>query len=485
MKLFKLNKVAVCISMFICTLALILGVDKLASAGTTGVSVPDIASKIIIDCSSNEPKLWIKQGANKRIYVSFPSVSGTEVTGEKNVYSLDAAYGLNGTKFDLSTLNPTKDNYIKVWGDVDKQPIMIKIPASDTLGKAKFRFLGNLPHEDVVAEVPKKGDSKTYNGIVQFAVEGGNWNSESFPGRLDVTPYKSLGATIRARIRGSFCDSAGYCLINLDLSKFSKYKGELKEYSVKKSTTKILTYEPVGWLPSKEIKFKVPKAASAPKLKVDYKKGTVTLPKNAEYRVNTTELGEWTDGSGKVFKAGEEGFDITNGGDIDVRIKATDKKSSSMFFTFLYDKQVVLSVEEDGTTKEAAKAIVKTDAKDAVTDLTLTYARTVVTGKKPSTSGAIILSNANKDFAYEYLLVKDDNGTVPADDVKGAKAIKNGKDVMVKIKNDGKYTIYVRRAAATKNVVAWATKWVKAIDLSKTDLVPTAIGTKEVNKPTA
>lgn len=458
-----LNKLVVGASSVAFAAALVAGVN----APTASAASPSVTVHL------DEQMLSVQGSGDKKISVSFPSVKGTEIKGEKNVCTYDVPKS-GSVAVDLSTLNVTKDNYIKVWGDKNTDPVIYKIPAADTLGKASIEFKAatkNQP-ETATATIPKKGESTAYKGKIEFAVGTGSWNpvestkseggKQTYEGLIGVSDFTALGATLRVRVAGA-----------------DEVNTTSKEYTVKGSTKKATVLECEGSFPSKEIKVKVPKKAAAPKVKVDYTKGIVTLPKNAEYRVNTADsLGEWKDGTSLTTKENSE-FDISKGGAFDVRTKAKDKKPASMYRAFNYDAQAVLKVAKDGEVKDDAAKVKVTSGSATSADLTLTYARTVTTGKKASTSGAITISNANKDFAYEYLVVKDGGNEAPKADVKGAKAVKSGKDTVVKFKNDAKYTVYVRRAAVTKGDVAWATKWVKAIDLTKTDLVPSVNATLE------
>lgn len=457
-----LNKLVVGASSVALAAALVAGVS--APTASAEASLPAIVEGVTVNYANQT--LEIKNTADKKISVSFPTVKDKKISGDKNVCTYDNPGGGAGFTVDLSTLNVTKENYIKIWGDTNKEPVVIKIPAAEILGKATIRYDG----ENTYATVPKKNETTAYSKPIELAVGTGSWKGEK-TGEVKVNDYVALGATLRARVAGS----ANFALTSAKA---------VAEYEIKGSTTKVKAVEPTGTFPSKEIKVKVPKKAAAPKVKVDYKKGTVTLPKDAQYRVNTfsegkvSALGDWTPGSGKVLKQGEE-IDIVNGGAVDVRTKK-EGKPASMYLAFNYDAQAVLKVAKDGEVKENEAKVKVTSGSAASVDLTLTYARTVTTGKRASTSGAITVKNDNKDFVYEYLVVKDDNGTTaPAADVKGAKAVKYGKDATIKFKNDAKYTVYVRRAAVSKGDVAWATKWVKTIDLTKTDLVPSVTATSE------
>lgn len=508
-----LNKIAVGASAFAFAAALTAGVvaspAPVAKAEDQSPTPATVATNVSIDLEKQQ-LLITGDEADQQISVSFPTVKkgSTEITGEKNVCTYDVAGGK--VTADLSTLNPTKDNYVKVWGNKNDKPIIIKIPAAETLDKAKVKFDTN---GKATATVCKKGSSTAYTDArVDFAVGTGNWepSPSDSPAVFDADKYTALGATVRARIAGSVKKENSFATTIALSSDTTTYAS--KQYSLKKdSTTKYTAYELKGSFPSKEIKIKVPKKAAAPKVKVDYKLGTLKLPKNAEYRVNTVDqnskaltLGgskgadKWTAGDKKTFTTiateGSE-FNIKKAGSIDVRIKATEKKPASMYLAFRYNAQAVLNVVKPNGEKDLSDTEGKNKPGDAIcnstkaevglkvneqfkADLTAAYTRTAATYKnndgktvKTATSGAITLTDANKTYTYDCVLMK--SSEVPkADTKKGVKSVKNGKDVTIKVKNDDEYTLFARRAAV-KGGTDWATEWLPVITFTKSDLAPT------------
>ncbi len=521
----RLNKIIVGASAFAMAAALSAGVAPQASAseGDSSTTSPaaTFAKNISIDYDAQE--LTVAGGTDKKISVSFPTVKDKVIKGEKNICSYDVSS--SGVKVDLSTLNVTKDNYIKVWGDKNTTPVMIKIPASVQLGKATV----NYKDEKNILTVAKKKETSPFNANIQYATATGSWNDgeQTANGTIGIyiTKYLNLGATLRVRVAASAKPSN---VTMKTVASESDSETDLKpvEYSVNKSDTKVLTYETEATFASKEVKAKVAKRANTPKVKVDYKLGTVTLPKNAMFRVNGykddgtavdgTNLGKWTAGDKKVLSAvavadagnkvdisGGKVLDLINGGGVDVRIAATDKKPASNYLAFNYAGKVTPYVEAvTAPTEEDAKTPADSKCDSAVAKLTnkqvnsegtlnandfmnaeIDYTRTKAVYKtngsvKTATSGAITLKNTDKKYAYDIVTVTGTDAP-KAELKKGVKTVKaSGKDVTIKVKNDNEYTVYVRRAAISKGTDAtWATDWVKVMTISKDHSVPTVENT--------
>lgn len=469
----RLNKIIVGASAFAMAAALSAGVGPAdASADKVEGSVSD---KISIDYKNQTLKL--AELDDTKISVAFPTVKDKKVGADKNLCTYDV--DSKKVDVDLSTLNVTKDNYIKVWGNKNKVPVIVKIPAATQLGK------GTVKDNKITVVDKAKAEVKV---ALDYAIGNGEFNPQAADTgdkatAIDVANYTQLGATVRVRT------SASEELTNVKLLELTA-----QEYAVGKSTTeKVSVYEATGTFAGKEAKVKVPKMANAPKVKVDWTKGTVTLPKNAEYRVNTADaLGaSWTAGNGitLIDKNASSGdtkcIDFANGGDIDVRTKATEKKPASKYLSFVYGAKATYYV--DGTSPAAPGSDKKVDdsiydsvsssVKDNETSgkdvVTIGYTRTKGT-KKTATSGAITISNKDANGDYQYLLLSGDSITAPTADAKGVKTIKaKAGDVTLKLKNKNAQKLYVRKAAVTKgNSLAWATDWVEVMSLTKTDMVP-------------
>ena len=463
----RINKIL----MGICALAIAAGITigiapKVSAADT--VNAPDIAKYISI--SYNQYLLEVGRNArNKKITVSFPVVKNGKIIGEKDVCTYDAWDGndsFRDVEVDLSTLNPSKDNYIKIWGDKTKEPAIIKIPASARLGKG---IIDMSMYRIQVSEYKKS----IYNGTVEYAVGGNSYLTfiGQPTGRMDATIFFKLGATLRARARGS---QSVYGITEIP-----------KLYDVNKSTEKAKVFELSGTLPSKEIKIKVPRMAKAPKVSVDYVKGQIKLPKGAEYRINTnTNLGMWEDVDKSILSGTGDNkqFDMKNDTTIDVRIRATEKKPASIYRVVSMNAQAALTtIVTPSKSDSGLKTNDKFDASLKVGQvdqkLSISYVRKASVGKT-ATSGAITISNANKNYSFQYILVKGSAcGKKPAVDAKGVKTIKPQAEkasgavtATIKINNKDDYELYVRRAALSKGEISWATDWVKVAKLNKTQL---------------
>lgn len=525
----RLNKIIVGASAFAMAAALSAGVAPQASAeGSDNTASPAATFAGTISIDYKAQKLTVAKGDDKKISVSFPTVKDKVIKGEKNICSYDVSN--SGVTVDLSTLNVTKDNYIKVWGDKSTTPVMIKIPASVQLGKATV----NYKDEKNKLTVAKKKETAPFDAKIQYATSTSDWSAAvdqtaaktKDEDGIDVTTFLNLGATLRVRVAAS-ADPTNVTKKVTAIGEDSNTEATLDpvEYSVNKSDTKVLTYETEATFASKEVKAKVAKRANTPKVKVDYTLGTVTLPKNATFRVNgytddgatadANKLGKWTAGDKKVLSAvatadagtkvdisGGKVLDLKNGGGVDVRIAATDKKPASNYLAFNYAGKVTPlvaavtapSAEEAGKPADAKcdSAVAKLTNKqvdvaaisaDDFMNAEIDYARTKAVYKtngsvKTATSGAITLKNTDKKYAYDIVTVTGTDAP-KAELKKGVKTVKaSGKDVTIKVKNDNDYTVYVRRAAISKGTDAtWATDWVKVMKISKDHSVPTVENT--------
>jgi hypothetical protein len=475
----RLNKIIVGASAFAMAAALSAGVGSAdASADKVEGSVSD---KISIDYKNQTLKL--AELDDTKISVAFPTVKDKKVGADKNLCTYDV--DSKKVDVDLSTLNVTKDNYIKVWGNKNKVPVIVKIPAATQLGK------GTVKDNKITVVDKAKAEVKV---ALDYAIGNGEFNPQAADTgdkatAIDVANYTQLGATVRVRT------SASEELTNVKLLELTA-----QEYAVGKSTTeKVSVYEATGTFAGKEAKVKVPKMANAPKIKVDWTKGTVTLPKGAEYRVNTigdsAALGDgFNPGDKLVLTAVGTSVDVNKGtvldfekgGDIDVRTAKTDKKPASKYLSFVYGAKATYYVDGnspaapspdgkkvDDSVYDAVSSSVKDKDSDGKEVVAISYARTKGAGKT-ATSGAITISNKDANGDYQYLLLSGDSITAPTADAKGVKTIKaKAGDVTLKLKNKNAQKLYVRKAAVTKgNSLAWATDWVEVMSLTKTDMVP-------------
>lgn len=436
-----LNKIAVGASAFAFAAALSAGVN------TASADAASLKNNITIDYAKSQLKV---NSDDKKVIVSYPTVDKKNVlSADKNVCTYDSS-GI--VIVDLSTLNTTKDNYIKVVGNKNDEPVIIKIKAADQLGKAKTSATNGA------ISVPKKGETANYaTSKLQYATTTSNW--ASMPETFE--PMLQLGATVRVRVTPSETGNLANATTKTVADKAKV------EYTV---------YEAAGTLPGKEIKVKIAKMANAPKVKVDYAKRTITVPAKSEYRINESNgLGNWVDSANKTVLDGTK-ITLTADGAIDVRTKATDKKPASKYAAVSWKAIYKIGVKAASDGKTAS--LVTSGAAVSDPDVTVTggavnvgYAVTnsVMNGTKvkTATSAAVTIKNESKIYAYQYVIV--DKGAEVKLDTKGVKTLKTEKEVKITVKDSKTFKdkeIYVRRAAVTKGNTQWVTDWAKAATIT-------------------
>lgn len=440
-----LNKIAVGASAFAFAAAL--------SAGVNATSA-DAAAPITGAFDLDKSQAIITATGDKKVVVSYPTVDKKGVlSADKNVCTYDV--GVSGkVVVDFSTLNPTKDNYIKISGNVNTEPVVYKIPAALQLGKGTVASSGAI----TVTKKDKSNLSDAETRNLEYATTSSNWKSSS---DMDFSQYLQLGATIRVRATGRN---------NAPVKETKTIKDKNNEYALT-----VLD----GTLPGKEIKVKIAKMANAPKAKVDYAKRTITVPAKSQYRINTADgLGAWVDSASKTV-LDKTKLDFTVNNAIDVRTKATDKKPASKYAAVSWKAIYKIGVEVNATDAKKASLVTSNAAltgNEAVTGgaVVISYGVTnsVMNGTKvkTATSAAVTIDNKASGALYNYQYVIVDKGTEVKLDTKGVKTLKAGKDVKITVKDSKTYKdkeIYIRRAAVTKGNTQWVTDWAKAATITE------------------
>jgi len=241
---------------------------------------------------------------------------------------------------------------------------------------------------------------------------------------------------------------------------------------------------------SKEVKVKIPKTAKAPKIKVDYKKGTVAIKSGMEIKVG----GKWvaiavkdgaatneTDPFAKTIKKGVSsltldqlkekiGFENGEAVTIEVRTAANTKKFASYVAEVSFTAPLDAPKLKTGATAE--KVLVVTVSGSAITAAKLDFAAAV----------------EGIDATYEYAFVGENCDLAKQTFTKVP--VKNGKtelDLTSKLKSNNpvvKYskigstskvdvryteaTLLIRKAAVTRDDLAFASD-ILTIDLKKAD----------------
>lgn len=459
-----LNKIAVGASAFAFAAALTAGV--VASPAPVAKADKNVTRSDNFNFSKSTLTIENLVNSNdQKIIVSYPTVDKNSVlSADKNICTYDRGEDGN-VVVDLSTLNPTKDNYIKVSGN-NSDTVVYKIPAAIQLGKGTVASSGAI----TVTKKDKSTLTTTEKSSLEYATTSSNWDKAT---SMDFSKFLQLGATIRVRVAGTE---------NPNVEKAS---------TIKDKAGNTYTYKELdGNLPGKEIKAKIPKMANAPKAKVDYAKRTITIPKDCQYRINGEgdKFDKWQDEWVKVTAntpLDSTKLDLTKDGAVDVRKAATDTKPASKYSVTSWNKIYPMGVFE-GTDKKiqlvtSGPTITGGDVSggtlgagkyDPVTHGAVTIksesTKSTVDAKgkvKVVTSSAITINNKDDGALYEYQYVVVDKGTVPKLTDKVTGTVKKGTEKVVTVKNDSKYKdkdIYIRRAAVkTKGSEEWVTDWVK------------------------
>lgn len=236
-------------------------------AGIQGVSMQEPAAvmadtqaapEITIDYTKFEATIESKSDNENYIFLEvLKDSSGSKVSATYCYEVEEYTSGKNGVVIDLSFLKAAKDSYIRAYGDilgtgtngsgysaiktVNAQPKKIKVKYIAGFDQLKESFTidnAAIKDNDEVA-------------LYQFkTLYGSNWDSLS---NLDITTARIAGTTLLIR----------------------------KAAKNEDSTDATVVGTPAG----AEVKVKITAIAKAPKVAIDYIKGTVKLPKGSEYSV--------------------------------------------------------------------------------------------------------------------------------------------------------------------------------------------------------
>ena len=368
--------------------AMVMGTVGVHGAVASPVSVVKAADTTIkFTAADYEVEITAANGEKYVCLQVLKDSKGEKVSGE---YWYAIPSGDTKVKVDLSFLKATKKQYIRAYGLADSESAILEIPAQPKTvikydaKKQAFVDKSKNPIDD--------GDLANYEYKTLY---GSAWSTSNLQkANYDIAKSATAGTTILVRLKAN-------------------------------TTTNI----PAGT----EVKVKIAAAAKAPKVKVDFNKDAITLPKGAEIAV-TADLKTapadtaWKEASGKLTqkellgKAGvaDTAIDTTleSGYTLFVRTKKTEKKAASNMAIVTVKATPVLKPDasdagtiKNGGTDKIACTFTDDDATLAVTSTAGTvWAYSLDGGKKWVTiEGTSVKLNVKKGdkFMLRALATED------------------------------------------------------------------------------
>lgn len=434
-------------------------------ADATAATAIDIA-KIAINYG--EQNIVVKEAASDtadtKLYVGIGTYSAktpTDVKVKKWIeYDNDKT---NGVTIDTSSLAVTKTQYVVIKGDKNTKEVAIQLAATPSKLAASIDYTDPAAPALSLKDITKGKSSATPVKNVEFSVANGSKyttytantdNTDSAAG-TDLTKYQKLGATLKVRQAAS---------TDIDALDKNDSTGNCKEVDIKLNGEVAKAYAATGTFASKELKVKVAKLASGPKITVNYTKNTVSIPKTAQYRTAVSEEFVNTlvaNASKNTVLVPLSEFKQTKAFTLDVRTAAkpntkdATKSKSASNITEVVVPQIATC--ESKVAGDTAAAIDKTNFASA--ELEKVTANEKVTFKYTGAGKATAtLTNADTENAYDVYVttdskvgfVGDANAYVaPASTVSGAKKLAAGKTLkLTKLKDGDK--IFIRVAGNAK-----------------------------------
>lgn len=458
-------------------------------ADATAATAIDIA-KIAINYG--EQNIVVKEAASgsgtadTKLYVGIGTYSAktpTDVKVKKWIeYDNDTT---NGVTIDTSSLAVTKTQYVVIKGDKNTKEVAIQLAATPSKLAASIDYTDPAAPALSLKDITKGKSSATPVKNVEFSVANGSKyttytaKTDSAAG-TDLTKYQKLGATLKVRQAAS-----------TDITKLDKADsvGNCKEVDIKLNGEAAKAYAATGTFASKELKVKVAKLASGPKVTVNYTKNTVSIPKTAEYRtavgVFATDLVNGATKNTVVVPLAEFKQDAAFTLDIRTAAKVNDKDKTKSKSASNITEVVVPASTKCVSKVAGASADTEIDKTNfGKADLEKVTANGKVTlkytgvGKTTAT-----LTNADTENAYDVYVTTDDTvgfaGTenayvAPASTVTGAKKLAAGRTLkLTKLKDGDK--IFIRVAGnAKKKTFASEYGAFGTVSLPKATPAPTA-----------
>lgn len=456
---------------------LLLGAGVVTSAlavsagfGVQSASAEDAATAIDIAkiaINYGEQNIVVKEAASdtadKKLYVGIGTYSAktpTDVKVKKWIeYDNDTT---NGVTIDTSSLAVTKAQYIAIKGDKNTKATVIQLAATPAKLAASIDYTDPAAPALSLKDITKGKNAAKAVENVEFSVANGS-KYTTYTAKTtgvagtDLTKYQKLGATLKVRKAASATIDAG------QLKTDSGEAATCKEVAITLNGEAAKAYSAKGTFASKELKVKVAKLASGPKVNINYTKNTVSIPKTAQYRTAVNENFVNTlvaDASKNTVVVPLSKFEQTTAFTLDVRTAAktndrdkTKSKSASNITEVAVP--VIAKCVSEVAGDNGSTPIGKDNFGDA--NLEKVTANGKVTLKYTGVgSNVATLTNSDMENAYDVYVttdsklgVVDTKIEVPASTVTGAKKIATGGRLTLKGLKDGE-KIFIRVAGNAK-----------------------------------
>lgn len=253
----------------------------MAVAFGANVKEADAASASITGISATGDTLTISTNGVDNVFVGVPTLKKGSDTAMATVANWDYYTVTNGSvNVNISGYAINKDNYLMVKYDyqTDDEAVLVKIPKTQPLTKA------SIDKENVITVMYKPGTTaETYKGddLVYYTDNGETHPLNGTDGKYELTvaektKYQQTGATLYIRAKEA---AAGSSVVSNVAMEVPVKGGNLALTTDGKTASDANTVKnfTVATRQSKAYKVTVSKLANAPKPKVDYVNGTITI----------------------------------------------------------------------------------------------------------------------------------------------------------------------------------------------------------------
>lgn len=461
-------------SVFAAAAAVCVAAGTVSAQAADGDFTTAGVGSVTIDTTKQELKATAASG---ELLVGVGKVNAKK--GTITVATWDSYTGTGAQTVDLSKLNNTKDNYLVLSSNKESGVSIVKIPAADKAISAKFDpstaklAVGTGANGSAAKSAAKEITDDTF----EYRTAYGSWKTlkdSAKAEQIDLTGYQHEGATLYVRAKGTTGATATSLSTQSD-EKLTYGETEIKVYLGDK-------------LPGKEAKVNIPARAKGPAVAVDYAKGSVTLPKESEYRLATTSaikdksgspVANAAKGSVAVDKIFTEVSEATaKEGVLEVRAVAKEGKKAASKWTRVAIKKAddfgtglltagntldTKPTPAAGETKEyGKKGVAEATLKEDSAGSSVIKAEYVLVKKKD----ALKITNSGK-LTYEIVTADGkDVTTAPAD--AAAKKVAPGKSITITgVKDEASVFI---RIAGDKKTKTWVGNYGKlgVVDYPKT-----------------